>query len=181
MDLVKVLSIVCVCIEIWHIISYNFLYKKIVCRVGQVYDWMKEYKNFMDSFNKFTDSVIAEKELKNAISLEDANCLLGVVKFAHKSLEQRTREKILRLCSFKELKITIACEILEFIYLVLICIICVNLPFDVSLCIFVLTLLFSKLQSWVQKNKSTSEAIKKAIYIMDSCTFIAIFLAILFS
>lgn len=180
MDYVKILAIICICIEIWHIIGYNFFYK-VVFRVNKVMEWAKHYKSFMESFVEFADDFVESKELQEVFDVDDVMYFLQSVRFTRKSVRDDTRHKITGLCTIKELKFSLISDIIETIYWVLIIIICANVPWDAGICIIIVSIFLSKLQTYMQKHSdSIDEKTRKAVYMLDCLTFIAIFAVILF-
>ena len=157
MSIIAFIAIICIFIELWHIVFYTFLYKKHFKKADTVAGWAKLYENLDKYFMSFAQEYLNNQELQDALGLEKEydEAMMGIIdlmkRCGHPTI---AKHKILKICSLKQYGLFLAQQFIEIIYWFLIIALLFIMPdYQGTIPCFVLMLL-SEVEKRCNKNKN---------------------------
>lgn len=155
MRFISIIAIICIFIELWHIVYYTFLYEKYFKPAENVITWSQSYDKLHKHFMNFADYYVNNEELHEALGTEHYKVIKRILDLLG-SIGGPTdgKHKILSLRPMKELVLFLFQQSIEIIYLLLILNLAVIMP-GISGCILLIILLsLSTFQKHYNKDKN---------------------------
>lgn len=173
MNLTIKLSLICILFEIWHLFYYSYYYDKKLKYTYKVYGWAKSFKDLYITVLKFSNEYKNNIELQYKLRFNEQMAKLDEI-FNEPSYGIVGSNKVLTLCTVKQLCTMFIVSVLEVIYWTIIGILALSLPKKQCIVLIGTMLILSKLQSILNKNND------KIYHILDSIACIIIFMIIIY-
>lgn len=155
MSTITLLSIICICIEAWHMVYYTILYEKYFKRPEQVILWAQSYEKLHKHFMEFSDAYVNNLDLQYALGLDFNKPLLGIVDMLQKFGGPTTvKTKILGMCSMKQLGLFLLQQFIEIVYWALLLILMWVTPGITGVIVFIILMILSELEKRLNKSKN---------------------------
>ena len=177
MNIVPYLAIICIGIEIWHLVYYTLLYEKYFKYQFIVASWAENYEKFYENFINFCNDYVNNQELRER--LEISKTLVEISNIAYDlGTVTSSKRNILRLCTSKQWCLFLLQQLIEVTYWIITISFIFLIPNGAGLLLFISLSIFSKLQKIVIKKGSNY-----IYHIIDSfsCIIIFAFVALFFS
>lgn len=147
MNTVAVLSIICICMELWHLVYNNWLYEKYFKRPETVIKWAESYGKLHKYFIEFSDYYINNLDLQHELGENFSKPMLGIIDILQQvGGETSGRHKILNMCTMKKLSLFILQQFIELIYWIVLFIMMVVMPHGAGIAVFVIMWVLGDLQ-----------------------------------
>lgn len=175
MSTITLLSIICICIEAWHMVYYTVLYEKYFKRPEQIILWAQSYEKLHKHFMEFSDAYVNNLDLQYALGLDFNKPLLGIIEMLQQfGGSYKTKHKILGMCSMKQLGLFLLQQFIEIVYWTLLLILMWVTPGITGVIVFIILMILSELEKRLNKSK-------KYFYMnLDSMFCIGIFIMLAF-
>ena len=155
MSTITLLSIICICIEEWHMIYYTVLYEKYFKRPEQVILWAQSYEKLHKHFMEFSDAYVNNLDLQYTLGLDFNKPLLGIIEMLQQfGGSYKTKHKILGMCSIKQLGLFLLQQFIEMIYWIILLVLALITPDITGAIIFVVLMILSELEKHFNKSKN---------------------------
>lgn len=173
MNLITKLSFICILFEIWHLFYYSYYYDKKLRYTNKVYGWAKSFKDLYITVLKFSNEYKNNIELQYKLRFNEQIAKLDEI-FKDSSYGIVGSNKILTLCTIKQLCMMFLVSILEVVYWTIVSVLALSLPKKQCVILIATMLILSKLQSILNKNND------KIYHILDSIACITIYMIIIY-
>ena len=177
MNIVPYLAIICIGIEIWHLVYYTLLYEKYFKYQFMVASWAENYEKFYENFINFCNDYVNNQELRERLNI--SKTLVEISNMAYDlGAIKLSKHNILRLCTSKQWCLFLLQQLIELVYWIITISFIPLIPNGGGLLIFISLWIFSKYQKKVIKDGSNY-----IYHIIDSfsCIIIFTFVALFFS
>jgi len=174
MNIVSFLAILCICIELWHIIYANWLYEKYFKYPESVAKWAESYGKLHKYFIEFSDYYTNNLELQYQLGADFTKAMLSVIDILQQVGGERSgRHKILDLCSMKKMFLFLLQQFIEILYWIIIFVLAFVMPHGVGVAVFVILWVISDIQKRFNQER-------KLLWLnVDSVLCILLFVAII--
>lgn len=173
MNLITKLSLICILFEIWHLFYYSYYYDKKLRYTYKVYGWAKSFRDLYITVLKFSNEYKNNIELQYKLKFNEQIAKLDEI-FKESSYGIVGSNKILTLCTVKQLCTMFLVSIIEVVYWIIIGILALSLSKKQCILLIGTMLILSKLQSIFNKNND------KIYHILDSIGCIVIYMIIIY-
>ena len=124
MNTISFLAIACICIELWHLVYYIFLYDKYFKYTSSIVKLAKNYDNFYNSFIEFSEGYTNHQELQSELKI--SYFLLNISNsLSNLDAENIHRHKILSVCPMKQLVLLLLQQFIEIAYRIILTILAI--------------------------------------------------------
>lgn len=155
MSTISFLAIICVCIELWHLLYFNYLYEKYFKRPESVTKWAESYSKLYKSFIEFSDYYINNLDLQYQLGLHLNEPMLSVIDILQQVGSETTgRRKILSLCTMKQMGLFLLQQFIEIAYWCILFALMFIMPYCLGIVIFVVMEVICWLQKRFNKNRN---------------------------
>ena len=171
----------CVCIELWHIIYYMFLYEKYFKQLEKSFRWISSYEKMYNHFIEFTDYYINNIKLQYSLGINTTSkemlLIIQLIKALGTPLE--CKRKILSPYSTTILLNRLVIIFVDIIYYaILFTLLWFFMPGATGVCLFSVLLTLNLLKRGIDRESGN----RKYLYLlaMNSITHIAVFVIFIF-
>lgn len=154
MNAISLLANMCISIELWHLVYWNFLYEKYFKRPETIMKWAESYKKFNQYFMEFADYYAKNLDLQYALGLHFNQPLFSIIDILQQIGGERTGlHKILNICPIKYLILFLLHQVTDIVYWILLVALAIIMPAKTGLILLGIIWLLGKLQMYLNKNR----------------------------
>ena len=171
MEAIQKIAMICIFIEVWHIIYYSFLYKKYFERTEKLILCVQTWDKLSKNYKEFCEYCTSNSGILEALGLEsDMDALIY-----NETERDVIKYRILKSCSMRGMALFLIQQFIELLYYLFIILLALCLPGINGLVLFIVLMVLSSLEKHYNKDKN-------AIFLnIDSLLCIGLFMLVIFS
>lgn len=154
---IRTLLVICICIELWHIVYYIFLYDKYFRRIENIINCAKSFDDLHNSVMRFVECYLYSIDVQDKLGFDFSHSLRTILHFLrHTGDRISKRQEILQLCSLKQMFSFLFQQTVEVLYLIVSYIVILSITLTVSyhigIILFIILIIVKKLKRCVNNN-----------------------------